>query len=170
MGTLCSPYLTFFGARNRENELVQNFRIRTANVDDLTKICEIEDASFSRDPYPAFLIERLLNDENSLFYVATSEKDEIVGYLVSKIENHDAHLISVAVLPAQRRLGVATGLLKELIAVLRQKRIQGVRLEVRPDNKAAIQLYIQLNFGEESIIPQYYSDGSPALLMRKVIE
>ena len=123
-----------------------------------------------RDPYPAFLIERLLNDENSLFYVATSEKDEILGYLVSKIEDHDAHLISLAVLPTERRSGAATGLLKELITVLRQMRIREIRLEVRPDNKAAIRLYSQLNFGEESIIPQYYSDGSPALLMRKVIE
>lgn len=153
----------------RENELVTNFRIRAANTNDLMRICEIEDVSFSHDPYPAFLIQRLLNEENSLFYVATGEKDEVIGYLVSKIEDH-AHLISLAVLPTQRRLGVATRLLKELIVRLRQIGISEIRLEVRPDNNAAVQLYSQFRFREESVIPQYYSDGSPALFMRKLIE
>ena len=130
----------------------------------------MEDASFSRDPYPAFLIQRLLNDENSLFLVATYEEDKIIGYLVSKIEDSAAHLISLAVLPAQRRLGIATQLLNESTEVLRQRSIREIRLEVRPDNTGAIELYVQFNFRGESIIPQYYSDGSPALLMRKVIE
>lgn len=171
MGTFCSPYLTFVDARTSEKELVKNFRIRVANLNDLTKICEIEDVSFLHDPYPACLIQRLLNDENSLFYVATCEKDEIIGYLASKIEDkHAAHLISLAVLPTQQRLGTATQLLEELTAILRQRGIREIRLEVRPDNKGAIKLYTQFRFREESIIPQYYSDGSPALLMRKVIE
>ncbi len=162
MGTLCSPYLTFPGARTSETELVRNLRVRAANPDDLTKICEIEDASFSRDPYPAFLIQRLLNDENSLFLVATCEEDEIIGYLVSKIEDRAAHLISLAVLPTQRRLGAATQLLNELTEVLRQRSVREIKLEVRPDNRGAIELYAQFSFREESVIPQYYSDGSPA--------
>jgi len=150
--------------------LVENFRIRAANTNDLTNICEIEDVSFSRDPYPAFLIQRLLNDDNSLFYVATGEKDKVIGYLISKIEDHAAHLLSLAVLPTHRRSGAATGLLKELIATSQQMRIHEIRLEVRPDNTVAIQLYSQLGFGEKNLIPQYYSDGSSALLMRKVID
>jgi len=170
VGTLCSPYLTFVDARTSEKELVRNLRVRAANPDDLTKICEIEDASFLRDPYPAFLIQRLLNDENSLFLVATCEEDEIIGYLVSKIEDRAAHLISLAVLPAQRRLGAATQLLNELTEVLRQRSVREIKLEVRPDNRGAVELYAQFSFREESVIPQYYSDGSPALLMRKAIE
>ena len=130
----------------------------------------MEDASFSRDPYPAFLIQRLLNDENSLFLVATYEEDQIIGYLVSKIEDSAAHLISLAVLPVHRRLGIATQLLNELTALLHQRSMREIRLEVRPDNAGAIELYVQLDFRGESIIPQYYSDGSPALLMRRVIE
>ena len=169
MGTLCSPYLTFVDARTSEKTSARNFRIRAANPNDLTKICEIEDASFSSDPYPAFLIQRLLIDENSLFLVATSEDGEIIGYLVSKIEDQAAHLISLAVLPVQRRLGTATRLLNELTAALRQRSMREIRLEVRPDNQGAIELYVQFGFREESVIPQYYSDGSPALLMRKVI-
>jgi ribosomal-protein-alanine N-acetyltransferase len=150
--------------------LVRNLRIRAANHNDLRKICEVEDASFSRDPYPAFVIQRLLNDENSLFLVATRGKGEIVGYLVSRMEDRAAHLISLAVLPAERRLGTATQLLGELTTVLRKRSIREIRLEVRLDNKGAIELYTQFRFREESVIPQYYSDGSPALFMRKVIE
>jgi ribosomal-protein-alanine N-acetyltransferase len=168
--TLCSPYLTFVDARTCENELVKSFRIRAANTNDLTKICEIEDAAFSRDPYPAFLIQRLINDDSALFYVSTDESGEIVGYLVSKIEDDAAHLLSLAVLPGDRRLGAATLLLRELTTALRRLSVREIRLEVKPDNEGAIELYTQLSFREESVIPGYYSDGSPALLMRKVIE
>ena len=150
--------------------MVTNLRIRAAKRDDLAKICEIEDASFSRDPYPAFLIRRLLTEENSLFLVATRSEGKIVGYLVSKMEEHAAHLISLAVLPAERRLGTATQLLDELMVILRQRNVREIRLEVRRDNKGAIELYTQFKFRVIGIIPQYYSDGSPALLMRKVIE
>jgi len=153
-----------------ENALVVNFRIRAANFDDLEKICEIEDVSFLRDPYPAFLFERLLNDENSLFFVATIDGNEVVGYLVSRIEDHVVHLLSLAILPAQRRSGAASQLLEELVAAVSQIGIHEIRLEVKPDNTAAIQLYSRFQFGEETLISQYYSDGSPALLMRRVIE
>ena len=136
---------------------------------DLQKICKIEDASFSYDPYPSFLLERLLKDQEALFYVVADQSEEIVGYLVSKIEGNNAHLISLAVLPTQRRSGAATRLMDALIASLRKRKIREIGLEVRLDNKAAIQLYAQFRFSEERIIPQYYSDGSAALLMRKVI-
>ena len=170
VGTLCSPYLTFFGTRVCENELIQNFSVRPANIDDLQKVCQVEHASFTHDPYPSFLIERLLKGQDALFFVATDQSNEIIGYLVSKIEDQYAHLISIAVLPTKRRSGAATRLLETLIATLRKTGIHEVGLEVRPDNLAAIQLYAQFEFSQERTIPQYYSDGSSALLMRKIIE
>lgn len=170
VGTLCSPYLTFFGTRVCGNEMVQNFSVRPANLGDLQKICQVEYSSFTHDPYPSFLIDRLLKDQKALVFVATDQSSEIIGYLFSKIENQYAHLISIAVLPTKRRSGVASRLLETLIATLRKTRIHEVGLEVRSDNKAAIQLYAQFKFNEERTIPQYYSDGSSALLMRKVIE
>jgi [ribosomal protein S18]-alanine N-acetyltransferase len=153
-----------------ENELVQNFSVRPANIDDLQKVCQVEYASFTHDPYPSFLIERLLKDQEALFFVATDQSNEIIGYLISKIEDQYAHLIGIAVLPTKRRSGAATRLLETLIATLRKTRIREVGLEVRPDNKAAIQLYAQFKFSQERTIPQYYSDGSSALVMRKIIE
>ena len=150
--------------------MVKNFRIRAANIKDLEKVCRVEYASFSHDPYPPFLIERLLRDEESMFFVATDQSDEIMGYLVSKIEDHYAHLISLAILPPERRSGAATQLLEALVSALREREVHEVQLEVRSDNKAAIQLYSEFGFSEQRIILGYYSDGSPALLMRRVIE
>ncbi len=169
MGTLGSHYLTFVDARESEKELARNLQIRAANLNDLTEICEIEEASFSSDPYPEFLIRRLLNDKKSLFLVAT-RGNEIVGYLVSRMEVGTAHLISLAVQPRERRSGTATQLVDKLSAALRKSGVREIRLEVRLDNKGAIELYARLRFREERVLPQYYSDGSPALLMRKVIE
>jgi ribosomal-protein-alanine N-acetyltransferase len=170
VGTLCSPYLTFVGTMVCENELVQNFNVRPANIDDLQKVCQVEYASFTHNPYPAFLIERLLRDQKALFFVATDQSNEIIGYLVSRVEDQYAHLISIAVLPSKRRSGAATQLLKTLISTLRKTRIHEVGLQVRPNNKAAIQLYARFEFSQECTIPRYYSDGSSALIMRKVIE
>ena len=153
-----------------EDELVANFQVRAANIRDLKKICEIEEVSFSRDPYPAFLFERLLYDENSLFCVATDEDGEVVGYLVSKVEDHAVHLLSLAVAPTKRRRGAATLLLEEVIAASNRMGADEIRLEVKPDNTPAIRLYSQFRFGDEILISRYYSDGSPAISMRRLIE
>lgn len=143
--------------------------VRPANISDLSGICEVEQTSFAYDAYPSFLLEKLISNSQSVSLVAIDQSGKIIGYSISNNEDTRSHLISLAVLPNYRRIGIATRMLKELTIILRNRGINEVRLEVRTDNNPAIQLYRRSDFADERIIREYYSDGSAALSMRKTL-
>lgn len=136
---------------------------------DLAGICAVENASFSRDAYPSFLLEKLVLDPQAIFVVLADKAGRIIGYCVSKVNSTLSHLISVAVLPDHRRCGAASRMLKELLAASNQRGLQEVSLEVRTDNVPAIRLYRRFGFADVGVTPNYYSDGSAALRMRKIV-
>jgi len=144
---------------------VRSLRIRSASAADLQAICLIEDDSFS-DPYPSYLLKRLLDDTRNNFVVAENVSGALVGYSVSSIEGRLAHLISIAVLTEGRRKGVATVLLKNLIKGLEARQVEELWLEVKQGNKEAIKLYEKFHFATMMVLENYYLDGSAALRMR----
>lgn len=146
------------------------FKVRAAKISDLPSIYEVERASFLNDAYPSFLLEKLILCCNSVFFVLINQEERIVGYCVSKSEQTKSHLISLAVLPAYRGSGIVSLLVTELLVTLRKRAIEEVRLEVRTDNHPAIQLYQRLGFTKGSVIQGYYSDGSAAYQMRKILK
>ena len=143
--------------------------IRSANISDLSGICEVERTSFARDPYPSSLLKKLILDSQSVSLVVIDQSGKITGYCISDNEGTRSHLISLAVLPNHRRMGVASRLLKELMIILRNRGIKEVRLEVRSDNDPAIELYRRSGFADEMMIRGYYSDASTALSMRMIL-
>jgi len=150
--------------------VLDRFKVRGAKISDLPSICEVERVSFVDDAYPSFLFEKLILGGNSVFFVLTDQEGRIVGYCVSKNERTRSHLISLALLPAYRGSGIASLLVKELLITLRKSAIKEVSLEVRTDNDPAIQLYQRLGFTKGSRIEGYYSDGSAAYQIRKILE
>jgi len=151
---------------NRRHE---DFSIRAASVMDLAEIYVVETASFTKDAYPSSLLKKLVLDPQAIFIVLVN-KAEIVGYCVSKRNNTSSHLISAAVLPDHRRRGAASRMLKELLAASYQRGIREMFLEVRTDNVRAIRLYRRFGFTDIGVTPSYYSDGSAALRMRKIMD
>jgi ribosomal-protein-alanine acetyltransferase len=145
--------------------LLTNLRIRPASPADLQGICLIEDNSFS-DPYPGYLLKKLLDETDSAFLVAEKESGELVGYCVNLTEGRMAHLISIAVLSSDRKRGVATALLRNVAELLAAKGVDELWLEVKQGNKDAVRLYEKFGFAKVMILENYYSDGSPALRMR----
>lgn len=143
--------------------------IRSATVSDLQDICVVELASFAADAYPSYLLERLILDGDSDFLVLNDIKGKVAGYCVSRIERGKSHLISIAVLPNYRRMGIACMMVTELINRIRQRDVTELVLEVRVSNSAAFQLYNKLGFKEDCVINGYYSDGSSAIRMRKFL-
>lgn len=92
-----------------------------------------------------------------------------MGYCVSSVDRSSAHLISIAVSPDQRTVGIGIDLMETLLRYLNGQGIEELWLEVRSGNKEAIGLYIKLGFTKVSVVPNYYSDGSDALRMRKIL-
>jgi ribosomal-protein-alanine N-acetyltransferase len=140
-------------------------QIRPALLSDLVAVCQIETDSFDQ-PYPRFLIDKLLRENSGRFFVASDRSGRLVGYCVASAKGRLAHLISVAVLRDQRRKGIGTGLLETLIRYLIEQHIEELWLEVKLSNQEAIALYTKLGFSRLSVVSNYYSDGAAALRMR----
>ena len=145
-----------------------NFKFRRAVNEDLLEISRIEEGTFP-NPYPHFLMERLIQDFPETFLVASDQSGGIAGYCVSSVEGTSAHLISIAVVKNLRRKGIATELLKNQLVLLEGHGVQELWLEVSTKNREAIDLYLKLGFSKTGVVEHYYSDGSAALKMRLVI-
>lgn len=79
-------------------------------------------------------------------------------------------MISIAVSSSHRRRGVGLDLMEFLLASLVKQGVKRVWLEVKVGNEEGTRLYSKLGFSRESVIPSYYSDGSDAIRMSKVLE
>lgn len=86
----------------------------------------------------------------------------VVGYLLP-VAGDGVHVAELAVHPAHRREGRATRLLRALLA-----RADGrVTLLVAADNDAARRLYESLGFRSTARRPDFYADGTDAILLAR---
>ncbi len=76
------------------------------------------------------------------------------------------HLVSIAVRPPYRRIGIGSKLLEETIKVMREfYKAESIYLEVRISNAPAIKLYEKFGFKKARIVKGYYADGEDAYIM-----
>jgi ribosomal-protein-alanine N-acetyltransferase len=146
-------------------DLKTSLNVRKAEKQDLLAVYEIERLSF-KDPYPPFFIDMLLNLNPSTFFVAETEK-EIVGYLITTKDKCTGHVVSLAVLPQQRRTGIGNALMKTGLEILQRLEVETVRLEVRESNREAQQFYETLGFEYNHRIVGYYGDENALVYYKK---
>lgn len=115
-----------------------------------------------------------------LLQVSENHKGEIVGYVLSKMEekeDHDptpphGHITSLAVMRTYRKCGLATKMMTN--AHLRQRECfdsHYVSLHVRYSNRAAFHLYSQtLGYAISEVEKGYYADGEDAYSMKCVLK
>ncbi|MEX0835610.1 MAG: GNAT family N-acetyltransferase [Nitriliruptor sp.] len=142
--------------------------IHLATADDAEAILALPDLGASTRR----LLEAALRADDHVCLVARAPADEVVadpgtvvGVAIGLLQADDGHIADVAVAPSRRRAGIASMLLAELQARLRDRGATGATLEVRPGNAAARSLYRQLGFVDEGRRPGYYPDGEDAVLM-----
>jgi len=113
-----------------------------------------------------------------------AEKDGVViGYIMCRIESgfsgmsikpfgmsKKGHVISIAVLPENRNLGVGRALIEEALhAMSTSYEAKSCFLEVRVTNIPALNLYKRTGFEIDRTMKGYYSDGEDAYIMSKKI-
>jgi ribosomal-protein-alanine N-acetyltransferase len=113
-----------------------------------------------------------------------AEKDGvIIGYVMCRIESGFAgmslktlgiakkgHIISIAVLPESRNVGVGYALVDEALHSMSSSyEARSCYLEVRVSNEAALSLYKRVGFEVERTMREYYSDGEDAYIMSRKI-
>ncbi|MDG7008544.1 MAG: ribosomal protein S18-alanine N-acetyltransferase [Nitrososphaerota archaeon] len=136
--------------------------VRTFGRSDLDQVMAIENDSFP-DPYNRLTFRLLRRWVGEGFIVA--EDGGVVGYAVAETQGARGHIISIAVSPKSRRLGVGAALLQELIRRMGPD-VRGLFLEVRAGNRAAIRMYEEFSFEKTGEVrSRYYPDGEDAIVM-----
>lgn len=137
--------------------------VRPARAADLDAIVRLEAAAF-KDAWPAEMLAGELSHPRSLLLVAAREEAAPpAGYAAFRHAAGEAELLRLAVLPEERRRGIARALVAEGIERLLAAGVQVCFLEVRADNGPAIALYERLGFARIGRRRGYYRDGSDAL-------
>lgn len=143
--------------------------VRSATLDDVTRLIEIENSAFSGDRLSRRSFRHAIKSQGAALLVAVA--DGVLGYALLHLRQGTrlARLYSLAVSPEARGLGVAKTL---LLAIEKQAMKQGkslLRLEVSEKNSQAIQLYSKLGYREFGHYQAYYEDATDALRMQKVL-
>jgi ribosomal-protein-alanine N-acetyltransferase len=142
-----------------------NLIIRFARHDDLPTLLAIEQSSFI-NPFPPSLFQEIFRECQQTFLVASLD-GQIVGYIMAIPEDKTGHIVSIAVSPPTRRVGIGTALMKELTRELTTMGIPSAYLEVRRDNQSGQTFYKNLGFVEKRVIMKYYPDEEDAIIMEK---
>ena len=95
----------------------------------------------------------ILNQDN--IFILSHPKP--VGYVKARITRGEIEIISILVDKKHRNKGVGKSLLKKLLDIANEKKIQHIFLEVSIENKIAIKLYKKFNFIKVGNRKNYYS-------------
>lgn len=136
--------------------MTPSLQLRRLSYGDLPQVVAIERRAFPT-PWSLAMFVLELSKPGGICLAALRE-EELVGYLVCSRYDTVWHLMNVSVDPDQRRLGIATALLDELLKRIDDPRAR-VTLEVRRSNRAAIALYERYGFRHAGVRRRYYHDN-----------
>ena len=109
------------------------------------------------------MIEKeILSDTDAIYNYVVDDK--ILGYLEIRLVDGVLDIMNLFVNEENRRHGIATSLMNEMIEKEKYNRIM---LEVNEKNINALRLYQKLGFKEISMRDRYYGDDT-AIIMEKV--
>ena len=125
-----------------------------AEIDD---VIAIEDASFTNPWTREMYLAELERPGQSFCFLASTDAGAVVGFCSFWLVVDELHINNLAVVPEERRAGIATALLRHVMA--EGARLGAVRatLEVRKSNEPARVLYERMGFGVASVRRAYYS-------------
>lgn len=146
-------------------------RVRAMTVTDLDRVVAIADSLKKAPRWTRESYLRALDAAAPVRRIALVAEQltngEIAGFAIVGLNQPEAELETLAVMPAAQRRGVARQLFDEATRLLRQHDVSAVSLEVRASNVVAQGLYLALDFHEVGRRPRYYVDPvEDAVLMR----
>lgn len=156
--------------RHRASAALPALALRAMEIHDVPAVAAVERQVFS-DPWPeAFFLGELAQP---LMFARVAERlGRLVGYSVAWLGAGtpagagSGHLGNLAVTPEERRRGVATALLDDLLSVSQARGVGNLTLEVRATNDAAQALYRARGFRMVGVRRGYYRDtGEDAMVM-----
>lgn len=143
------------------------FSLLPASWRDLTELRALEKACFELDAWPLLDLLGVLTYPRVLRWKAVVD-GRMIGFAAADVHaaERTGWITTIGVLPAYRRLGVASALLDCCENGLSVPR---VRLCVRRSNQAAIRLYTLRGYSQVDIWAKYYIGGEDALVLEKML-
>ena len=153
---------------------IKTLIVRGAREEDLTKVMNINYACLPEN-YALYFFQDLYQKYPKTFIVAEADS-EVIGYIMCRIEFgfseikklnlvKKGHVVSVAVMPEYRKMGIGKKLLNEAFKEMMEYSATEGFLEVRFGNKEAIDLYRKMGLNIAKTLDYYYRDGESAYLM-----
>jgi len=153
-----------------EISTADGLQIRAAGIDDLEDLLALEQACFQGDRISRRQFRYLLTRGNARTLVAVEPSiPGLLGYVMVLFSRGTslARLYSIAVSAAARGRGVGRALVKAAEGAARDAACADLRLEVRRDNAASLELFRQMGYREFGTIEDYYEDHMGALRLQK---
>lgn len=153
----------------------KNFKVRLFKEDDLDEVTHINWTCLPENYVKSFFRDIHYRFPKAFFVASVDNK--VVGYIMCRVEKgfsvikrlsiaKKGHIISIAVLPEYRSRGIGQVLVfKILESMSSEYNVSECYLEVRPSNRAAINLYKKFTFKMVREISGYYRDGESAYVM-----
>lgn len=141
-------------------------KFRAAAAADIGALSDLENSLFLTDRISRSSFRRLVGSPSVVLTVAAFGA-AIAGYalVLFRARSRIARLYSLAVAPDFRGLG--RELLEKAEASAAARGCRALRLEVREDNRRAINLYERSGYHRFGERPDYYADGATALRFEK---
>jgi ribosomal-protein-alanine N-acetyltransferase len=137
--------------------------VREMLTADVPAVRALEVASFD-EPWS----ERLLSDElrapGRCYVVAEDPVSGVGGYAGLMVAVGEAHVMTIAVDPDHRGLGIGTRLMLAVVAAGLDAGAEHLTLEVRATNDRAIRLYERFGFRSVGLRRNYYRDGDAVVM------
>lgn len=127
---------------------------RRMTPEDVPPISRLEEETFSM-PWSADSFLEMIGKEDARYYVAEEDGRILGGCGVLMIAG-EGNITNVVVTPEDRNRGVATAMLRHLMAEGDKEGLTAYTLEVRVSNAAAIHVYEKLGFESAGIRPGFY--------------
>jgi ribosomal-protein-alanine N-acetyltransferase len=125
---------------------------------DLDEVVAIEAASFSNPWTRQMFVWESQHSDVSHLYVMRTPEHRVAAFCSWWLVVDELHINIVAVRPELRRRGLATALLRRVLADAAARGARRATLEVRQSNGAARQLYEGLGFSVAGVRRQYYAE------------
>ena len=122
----------------------------------LGALAQVHAACFPDEAWDSAALATILAMAGTEGHVACSATGEICGLLITQRLGEDAEILTLGVLPGERRRGIAAALLGDFLARARAAGAARIMLEVAADNLAALALYRSLGFVHQGTRRNYY--------------
>jgi len=138
--------------------------VRMALPADAATLAAIHASAFAR-AWDTAAMAQFLGVPGCLALIAATREDAPAqGFLIARAAADEAELLTLCVLPAYRRHGLARALLATLVQELRRAGGKHLFLEVEEGNEAALGLYRSLGAEPVGRRPGYYEHGVDAAI------